>query len=190
VPWPALAGVGRYASIVDNEWTVVALLTSSPAASTEEPSIQHVSAPAPSPDGPFQVLQQGTTELLAPAERPGHPEAPCAASAWSRDRIAVHLPAGRVVYLGVTFPGMDVRARVAAVVLDRPGITMRRASPLVVELTGMVTGRQYTVPATGPGGTLLFGLTPAGVLPSETYRFAIAAPGVRGERYLYACVGS
>ena len=187
---PAAVAVARYSSLVDNEWTVVALLSPNAAPSTEEPATQHASAPPVSPDGPFLVLQQGLTAVAAPVERVGHPDAPCLAPAGSRDRIAVRLPAGRVVYLGITFPGMDPRAEITASVLGRPWITLVRVSPIVVELEGMTAGRRYAMPASGSGGSILFGLTPAALMPSEAYRFAVTSPGLVGPRYLYACVGA
>jgi len=188
-PPVAGAAIARYSSLVDNEWTVVALLTLDAAPPSEEPAIQHVAVPPPSPDGPFQVLQQGLTAVMSPVERSGHPDAPCVAPAGSRDRTAVHLPAGRVVYLGVTFPGMNPRAAIAASVLGRPGITIVRVSPIVVALAGMPAERRYTVPSSGSGGTILFGLAPPNLLPSEAYRFTITAPGLEGPTYLYACIG-
>jgi len=174
---------------VDNEWTVVALLTPDSAPPDEEPATQHVAALAPSPDGPFLVLQQGLTAVASPVERVGHPDAPCVAPAAARDRIAVHLPAGRVVYLGITFPGMDPHVAITATVLGRPGITIVRVSPIVVALAGLPAERRYTVPSSGSGGTILFGLTPPNRMPSEAYRFTVTAPGIEGHRYLYACIG-
>ena len=163
-----------YTSITDNEWTVVALLTTDAAPMT--------------PDGPYLVLQQGVVPVPIPVERPGHPESPCDNSVRPRDRTAVHLPVARVVYLGVTFPGMDPATQVRPTMLGRPATVLGRASQLTVQLAGMPAGARYTVPTTGPGAAILFAIRPPEAVPADTYRFEIAAPTADGRRFVYACV--
>jgi hypothetical protein len=177
-----------YVSITDNEWTVVALLTPDAPRSTEEPATQHNAGAAWSPVGPFLVLQQGLIPVETPVERAADPGAPCSPRGVPRDRIAVPLPAGRVAYLGVTIPGTVPRAEVTAAILGGPAGTMTRATSPTVQLAGMNAGRRYVIPSSGPGGTILFALTPPGPLPSGAYRFEVASPGAVGNRYLYACV--
>jgi len=177
-----------YQSITDNEWTVVALLTSAGSPSLEEPAQQHVPAAAPSADGPFVVMQQGVLPVAAPLERPGRVAAPCTATPPPRDQRVVHLPQGRVVYLGVTFPGMDRSARVDVRALGAPRVMLHQEVPVAVQLAGMQPGERYAVPASGPGGTLLFSASPTTRLPSAPYRFELRIPGVAGPRFLYACI--
>jgi hypothetical protein len=185
------AGSAAYVSLVDNEWTVVALLASDAAsmASTEEPSIQHGSGTTWPPGGPLLVLQQGLSYTVQPVEGPGEPDVACHAPDGPRYRTAVHLPAGRVAYLGVTFPGMNPRAHVTAAILDPAGPALRRVPSLVVLLGGMTEGWLYTVPSSGSGGTVLFAMAQPRILPSATYRFDVETPGIIGHRYLYACIG-
>jgi len=183
-----VAGTLPYRSITDNEWTIVALLTPDAAPSTEEPANPHAAVPAPSAAGPFVVLQQGASVARDPIERPGRVDAGCQAPGGT-DGQAVRLPAGRVVYVGVTFPGMDPRARVDAVILGRPSVELTRARVVDVELSGMAPDWTYTVPSSGPGGTILFTMTPTTRLPSAPYRFDLSIPGTDGPRFLYACVG-
>ena len=45
-----------------------------------------------------------------------------------RDYAVAHFPADRVAYLGVTFPGMNPKARVTGVILSRAGPTLKRLS--------------------------------------------------------------
>lgn len=182
-------GSDAYVSLVDNEWTVVALLASDAVTSTEEPSIQHGSGATWPPSGPLLVLQQGLSYTVRPVEGPGEPDVACHAPDGSRYRTAVHLPAGRVAYLGVTFPGMNPGARVTAAILDLAGLALRRVPSLVVLLGGMTEGRLYTVPSSGSGGTVLFAMAQPRILPSATYRFDVETPGIIGHRYLYACIG-
>jgi hypothetical protein len=183
-----VAGRARYESITDNEWTVVALLTPSEGGSTEEPANQHENWPATSPDGPFVVLQQGVVAGPRPLERPDRPASACATSG-SRDQTAVHLPRGRVVYLGVTFPGMDPQAEVVVSDLTQAATHLTKPGSVSVELAGMHAGWRYTVPTTGPGGTILFVTSPAGLWASGPYRFEIRTPASDGPRFVYACVG-
>jgi hypothetical protein len=185
---PVIAGRARYESITDNEWTVVALLTPFDGGSTEEPANQHENWPPTTPDGPFVVLQQGVLAALRPVEQPNRPATACATSG-ARDQAAVHLPRARVVYLGVTFPGMDPRAEVAVSALTAPAPRLTKPGSLAVELAGMRTGWQYTVPTTGPGGTILFATSPAGPWAYGPYRFEIRTPGSDGTRFVYACIG-
>jgi hypothetical protein len=181
------AAIGAYVSLTDNEWTVVALLAPAAPVSTEEPATQH--PPAWAPDGPFYVLQQGLLPVVPPAPREGQPEVTCQPTVPPRERAVVTLPAGRVVYLGVTFPGMDPRAEVSASGVDGTDVKLVPVSPLVVRLVGLADDRRYTLPSTGPGGTLLFAMTPPGILPSGAYRFDVSTPTIAGRRLLYACVG-
>jgi hypothetical protein len=191
---PAPADLGfavthPYVSLIDNEWTVVALLSADGPVSTEEPSIQHGRG-AWSPGDPLLVLQQGLDEATRPIENGKDLSAVCAVSAGSRDRPAVHLPAGRVAYLGVTFPGMDPGAKVTASVLGRGGLALSRQAALTIRIRGLIAADQYLVPSSGSGGAVLFAVTPPVVLPPATYRFDIQSPGISGHRYLYACIGS
>jgi hypothetical protein len=184
-------GTFVYASLVDNEWTVVALLVPPAAGSSEEPSIQHAAPPQWPPAGPLLVLQQGVIPVIAPIGGTRHPDLACQSTAVPRDRTVVHLPAGRVAYLGVTFPGMDPRALVAATVHGpnrSAHAAFGRARTVVVPLAGLALGQLYTVPSTGMGGAILYAMTPPAILPSGTYRFDVRVPGSAGPRFLYACV--
>jgi hypothetical protein len=190
-PPPGSIGVGRtarYESITDNEWTIVALLTPGAGPSVEEPATPHVPVAAPTADGPFVVMQQGILPVAAPLEQAGDLAVTCSTTTTPRDRRFVHLPRGRVVYLGVTFPGMDRSARVDARAVGGPTVELRPAASVAVQLDGMQPGVRYTVPVSGPGGTLLFTAMPATRLPSGPYRFELRLPGIPGSRFLYACV--
>jgi hypothetical protein len=178
-----------YISLVDNEWTVVALLSPGTTA-TDEPATPHAPLTPWSADGPFLVLQQGAAASAKPLERLDGPAGTCSTELPPRFRPAVHVPAGRVAYLGVTYPGMDPRARVTATVLGSSGVSLRRASQVVVRLVGLPTGDVFTIPTSGLGGTMLFATSQPGFLPTDTYRFDVALPGAAGHRYLYACVGT
>ena len=180
------ASVGPYRSLVDNEWTVVALLMPT-AVSADEPALPHATAAPWSADGPFLVVQQGLGE--ASGQRRSQAGV-CSLAAPPLDRPAVHLPAGRVAYLGITYPGMDPRAGVRATVLGASGTTLRRVSPVVVQLDGLSPAGRYTLPSSGPGGTILFATSRPGIMPIDTYRFEIDLPGTAGPRYLYACIGT
>jgi hypothetical protein len=177
-----------YTSLVDNAWTVVALMTEDAGPSTEEPSIQH-NAGGLQPDRPLLVLQQGTSYRTTPVEATAGPSLACQGPAWSRDQTAVHLPVGRVAYLGVTFPGMDPQARVS-VAVEPAGSDLLRVPTVAVRLAGMIDGQLYTLPSAGPGGTILFATAPPSILASGTYRFELEIPALGGARYLYACIGS
>ena len=191
-PSRAPDGNAVYASLVDNEWTVVALLAPPAARSTEEPATQHSgTAPWP-PADPYLVLQQGVVPAVRPIGGAQHPDRACASAAVPRDRTAVPLPAGRVAYLGVTFPGMDPGALVTAAIAGpvksaRTGFV--RVASVVVALAGLAPGVRYLVPSTGIGGAVLFAFMPSRPMPSGTYRFDVTLPGIAGPRYLYACVG-
>jgi hypothetical protein len=178
-----------YVSLIDNEWTVVALISADGPISTEEPSIQHGRG-SWSPGDALLVLQQGLDYATRPLESPKARDAACLAPNDPRLRQAVHLPVGRVAYLGVTFPGMDPRARVTASILDRTGIALSRVKAPAVRIRGLIEGRTYVVPSSGSGGAVLFSFDPPSLLPSAAYRFDVVAPGIPGHRYLYACVGS
>ena len=191
-PRRAPDGTFIYASLVDNEWTVVALLAPPVRSSTEEPAAQHPAPSAGPPSGPFLVLQQGLLPVSQPIGGTRHPDLACEGSAAARDRTGVPLPAGRVAYLGVTFPGMDPLTRVTPFIHGPPSPTrasLGRVQNVVVPLAGLAFGRLYTVPSTGIGGAVLFAPTPPGILPSGTYRFDVGGSGVAGHRYLYACIG-
>lgn len=178
-----------YVSLIDNEWTVVALLSADGPVSTEEPSIQHGRG-FWSPGDPLLVLQQGLDYTTRPIESRNGLDTVCLAPAGSRARLAVHLPTGRVAYLGVTFPGMDPGARVTVSVLGRHGLALPQVTSPVVQIRGLTDGRQYRVPSSGSGAAVLFTLTPPSVLPSAAFQFDIVSPGIAGHRYLYACIGS
>ena len=184
-----VADTQPYVSLVDNEWTVVALLSADGPVSTEEPSIQHGRGSWSTGDEVL-VLQQGLDDEVRPIDTRKAPDAACTAPTGSRARPAVHLPRGRVAYLGVTFPGMDPRARVTVTVLDRAGLALSRVVAPVVRIRGMLAARQYLMPSSGFGGAILFALDPPVLLPPAAYRFDIESPGISGHRYLYACVGS
>jgi hypothetical protein len=176
-------------SLIDNEWTVVALLSADGPASTEEPSIQHGRG-SWSPGDPLLVLQQGLDYATRPIPSRNGRDTVCTAPGGSRDRLAVHLPTGRVAYLGVTFPGMDPVARVTVSVLDRPGLALPRVTSAVVQIRGLTDGGVYRVPSSGSGAAVLFTSAPPSVLPSAAFQFDVVSPGIPGHRYLYACVGS
>lgn len=184
------AGLAAYLSLTDNEWTVVALLSPDPATSTEEPAGQHGTAAAWSSTGPFLVLQQGLSATADPIGGRGEADLVCQTTGGSRDRFAVHLPAGRVAYLGVTFPGMNPATDVTAATVSPLGAHLRRVPSVVVRLQGGTEGQLYRVPSSGSGGAALFATRPARPLPSATYRFDVMAPGTSGPRHLYACIGS
>lgn len=177
-----------YVSILDNQWTVVALVTPYQPVSTEEPATPHNRPARWSQAGPFLVLQQGLIPLAWPAEREGGATDICPPAGVPRDRNAVPLPAGRVAYIGVTVPGSVPRAHVAATIVGHPAGTLTRAPQPVVKLAGMDEGRSYVIPSAGPGGAVLFTGSTPGLLPAGTYRFAVTSPGATGNSYLYACV--
>lgn len=181
--------VEAYVSLTDNEWTVVALLATDAPASTEEPATQHPAA-GWSPDGPFHVLQQGLIPVVLPGSGTAQPPVVCKPPLPPREWAVVSLPAGRVAYFGVTFPGMDPRTVVSVARIGGTGPALQRISPLVVRLVGLAEGRRYEVPSSGRGGAIMFAASPPGILPSGVYRFEIAPPGITGRRLLDACVGS
>ena len=182
-----LPGPASYGSLVDNEWPVVAMLAPQVLASSEEPATSH--GILWSVGEPLLVLQQGLSYTVEPLGGLGSSDPACHAPGGPRDRNAVDLPVRRVAYLGVTFPGMDPRARVTPAILDLAGTALHRLPSVVVQLEGMIDGQLYTVPSSGPGGTVLFATSPPGILPSATYQFDIQLPGIVGHRYLYACIG-
>ena len=177
-----------YLSLGDNDWSVVALLAPSRLAAADQRWVPDATGALQAPGGSLLVLQLGPSYANRPIESPDDPAAVCRTQDGFRDYAAAHLPADRVAYLGVTFPGMDPRARVTGVVLDRHGLVLKRLSVVRVPLSGMVEGRRYTVPTSGSGGAALFALTPPAIMPVAAYRFDIVAPGVPGHRYLYACI--
>jgi hypothetical protein len=181
------AGPLPYLSLVDNEWTVVALLATDASASTEEPATQHPAAWPP--QGPLLVLQQGLRYSVQPVDGVREATQTCRSPAPSRDRAAVHLPSDRVAYLGVTFPGGAPRPSVTAGVLGSPELLLQRVPSPVVRLGGMGAGGLYTIPGTGSGASVLFALAEPGFLPAATYQFDVDSPGMGGHHYLYACIG-
>jgi hypothetical protein len=186
-PAPAAAGVGTYVSLIDNEWTVVAMLDAGAPASTEEPATQHGSAGVGA--GPFLVLQQGAHPLTRRVTNAGVTKELCGSQTRPLDRLAVLLPAERVAYLGITFPGMDPNATVSAAGIGRSLPPLRRLRSPSLPLVGLAVGAHYRIPTTGPGGTVLFAPTRGATLASGAYRFEIRAPGIDGPRFVYACVG-
>lgn len=181
-------GRAAYVSLVDNEWTVVALLAPNALAPARAPLISDGTGLFLASGAALLVLQQGLNYSIKPLERPGTPDVACDAPGPPRYRTAVQLPADRVAYVGVTFPGMNRRARVTATILDDPGGALRRLASLAVPLSGMTEGFRYTVPNSGPGGAVLFAMVPPRILPIATLRFDIESPGTIGHRYLYACI--
>jgi hypothetical protein len=188
-PSPGGSAPQPYVSLIDNEWTVVALLSADGPVSTEEPSIQHGRG-SWSPGDPLLVLQQGLDYASRPIASRNGQTTVCLAPGDSRARLAVHLPTGRVAYLGVTFPGMDPGARVTVSTLDRPGLALSRVTSPVVQIRGLTDGGQYQVPSAGSGAAVVFTLAPPSVLPTAAFQFDIVSPGIPGHRYLYACIGS
>ncbi len=182
------SGTADYLSLVDNEWTVVALLSPTRAGPAEEPALPHPTPP-PGTGTPLLVLQQGVNFSTQPIEQPGHPNLPCTAKAVPRLRLAVPLPAARVLYLGVTYPGMDPAVTVAVADLDGANVQLSRVRSLVVSLSGQPIDASYRLPNAGPGAVAMFALPRGTALPDGSYRFELDLPGV-GQRYLYACVGA
>jgi hypothetical protein len=180
---------GTYVSLIDHEWTVVALLTTGSGPSTEEPALQHGVASVAAGEQPLLVLQQGLRPLTRPVDGPDEAATACTAGDLPRDRWVVPLPAGRVVYLGVTVPAMDPDARVTVTRLGRPASDLRRAVSIAVPLAGLTGSRRYTMPISGPGAAILFATSPPSALPPGAYRFDALVPGTAGGRYLYACIG-
>ncbi len=191
-PRPSFAGgaltSGTYVSLGDNTWSVVALLAPERLAAADQRWRPDATGALQAPGGSLLVLQLGPTYSERPIDRPADPGAVCRTKDTFRDYATAHLPADRVAYLGVTFPGMDPRATVTGVVLDRRGLALKRVPVVTVPLSGMTEGRRYTVPTTGPGGARLFALAPRAIMPVAAYRFDIQMPGVSGHRYLYACI--
>ena len=185
---PISAGPAAYLSLIDNEWTVVALLSATTAVPVGEPALPHPSSPTASTK-PLLVLQQGLNYSLNPIEQPGNPDLPCQAQTAPRLRFAVPLPANRVIYLGVTFPGVSPLVKVTAADLDRDGLLLARVPSLVVSLSGRPVDASYRLPSAGPGALVVFALARGTALPNASYRFDIELPG-GAHRYLYACVGA
>jgi hypothetical protein len=188
-PGAIQAGPAAYLSLVDNEWTIVALLTPNDAGPGEEPALPHPTNPQSGSD-PLLVLQQGVNISTSPIERAGKPNLACQEKTVPRDQHAVALPTGRVLFLGVTFPGMSPQAKVTATDLDRTGSVLSRVHSLVVSLSGQTPDASYSLPSAGPGAAVIFALPRGRVLPDSAYRFEIQPPGTAGPRYVYACVGS
>jgi hypothetical protein len=182
------AAPAAYISLIDNEWTVVALLSPTDAGPAQEPALPHPTA-IPGSGTPLLVLQQGVLESTKPIERAGKPNLPCTVKTIPRDQRAVPLPADRVLYLGVTFPGINQSAKVTVADLDGASQVLTRVPSLVASLSGGPAEASYRLPSSGPGAVVLFALPRGTVLPNGAYRFQVDAPGA-GIRYVYACVGS
>jgi len=182
------AAPADYLSLIDNEWTVVALLSPTAAGPAEEPALPHPTA-IPGSGAPLLVLQQGVLESATPIERAGKPNLPCTVKTIPRDQRAVSLPADRVLYLGVTFPGIDQSAKVTVADLDGASQVPARVPALVASLSGGPAEASYRLPSSGPGAVVLFALPRGTALPNGSYRFKVDAPGA-GIRYVYACVGA
>jgi hypothetical protein len=176
-----------YLSLIDNEWTVVALLSPTAAGPAEEPALPHPTDVAGS-GAPLLVLQQGVLESAKPIERAGKPNLACTVKTIPRDQRAVPLPADRVLYLGVTFPGINQSAKVTVADLDGASQVLTRVPSLVASLSGGPAEASYRLPSSGPGAVVLFALPRGTALPNGSYRFKVDAPGA-GIRYVYACVG-
>jgi len=186
----APGGVARtavYATVTDNEWTVVALLAPESPASSEEPTTQHPTLPW-SADGPFLVLQQGLSPVAAPIGGSAASSHPCPPVGLPRDRVAVPLPASRVAYLGITVPALVPRPQVTAMRLGAGRGSITRAPAPTVRLAGMDASTRYLIPTAGPGAAVLFTAIPGGAMASGAYQFTVASPGSGGDRYLYACI--
>jgi hypothetical protein len=188
-PAPAVVpGAVAYVSLGDNQWSVVAFMAPDRLAGADQGWIPDGTGAPQAPGGSLLVLQLGPNYANRPIEPADDPGAVCRVRDGFRDYAAAHLPANRVAYLGVTFPGMDPRARVSVVVLDRRGLALKRLSVVNVRLSGMNDRWRYTIPTTGPGGAALFALSPRAILPVAAYRFDIVIPGATDHHYLYACV--
>ena len=173
-----------YVSLTDNEWTVVALLAPGGPASTEEPAMPH--APAWSPDGPFAVLQQGASVATAPGSRSGVAAPSCTTTIPPRFRPAVLLPANRVAYLGVTFPGMDPATRVTA---SAVGGGPRSADGPGRRPTGRRVGRSaLRDPELGAGRGDPVRRLAAADPADRRVRFDITVPGLAADRSVFACI--
>ena len=186
-PVNADAAPAEYISLIDNEWTVVALLSPAAAGPAEEPALPHPTA-IPGSGAPLLVLQQGVLESTKPIERAGKPNLPCTVKTIPRDQRAVSLPADRVLYLGVTFPGINQSAKVIVADLDGASQVLTRVPALVASLSGGPAEASYSLPSSGPGAVVLFALPRGTALPNGAYRIKVDAPGA-GVRYVYACVG-
>jgi hypothetical protein len=191
-PSPAIPAIdsppASYTAIIEDQWTVVALVSPYTPVSSEEPATQHNREPAWSTIGPFLMLQQGLIPVDEPIEQAADPGALCQPTGVARDRNAVPLPAGRVAYVGITVPKTLTRAPVTAAILGGPPGTIALAAAPTVQLAGMDGGRRYVIPSSGPGGAILFGPTTPGPLPAGVYRFEVAGDASVGTSYLYACV--
>jgi hypothetical protein len=188
---PASSGppiTDTYLSIGDNDWSVVALMAPEKLAAAQQPWVPDATGELQAPGGSLLVLQQGPNYTRTPVDDPGDPAAICQTRPGFRDYAAAHFPRDRVAYLGVTFPGMNPKARVSGVILDQRGLALKRLSVVTVRLSGMTEGHRYTVPTAGSGAAALFALSPRAIMPVAAYRFDIQTPGVTGHRYLYACV--
>ncbi len=85
---------------------------------------------------------------------------------------------------------MNPKAAITATALGRSGGTLRRVAPVVVQLDGLSPAGRYSLPSSGPGGTVLFAASRPGIIPTDAYRFDVSTPGTAGHRYLYACIGT
>ena len=189
-PRPSFGGgqlaFATYLSLGDNEWSVVALLAPDRLTATDQAWVRGATGVLEPPGGPLLVLQLPASHTDRPIAGPDE-AAVCRTPSAFRFYAGAHFPANRVAYLGVTIPGMDARARVTGVVVDKRGLALKRLPVVSVRLSGMTEGVRYTVPTAGSGGAALFALAPRAIMPVAAYRFDIQLPG-GGHRYLYACI--
>ena len=189
-PRPSFGGgalaSATYLSLGDNEWSVVGLLAPDRLAATNEPWVRDPTGVLEPPGGPLLVLQLPASYSDRPIAAADE-AAVCRTQSSFRYYAGAHFPANRVAYLGVTIPGMDARAKVTGVVVDKRGLALKRLAVVSVRLSGMTEGVRYTVPTTGSGGAALFALAPRAIMPVAAYRFDIQMPG-GGHHYLYACI--
>jgi hypothetical protein len=177
-----------YISLGDNDWSVVALMAPEKLAAAEQPWVPDATGALEAPGGALLVLQLGPSFSERPLDDPKDPAAVCRTPPGFRDYAVAHFPADRVAYLGVTFPGMNPKARVTGVILGRAGPILKRLSVVTVRLSGLTDGGRYTIPTSGTGGAAIFALSPRAILPVAAYRFDIVTPGVAGHHFLYACI--
>ena len=187
-------------SLLDDDWTIVAVLAPDALASADEPWEADRLGVVRAPAVPLLVQQNQLGYTEAPLERPGRPDVACTTPSLFREASAAHLPVGQVKYLGVTFPGMSPKARVTAAVLGVTGIRIQRLPLLVVPPAGGPGDPSYVVPDSGVGAAVFFGrvlsgigtggIGSAGTWPSGTYRFEVRSPDFADARFMYACIGS
>jgi hypothetical protein len=172
-------GAATYVSLIDNAWTIVAMLGAGPVPTRAEADA-----------GPFLVLQQGAHPTTRRLDGGNARRDVCSNAGTALDPPAPVLPARHVAYLGITFPGMDPRAIVSATGVGGSAAGLRRVQSPALALVGLTAGTRYRIPSTGPGGTVLFASTRPGRLAPGPYRFEVRSPGIDGTEYVYACIGT